>query len=160
MSVSGISSSNFLSDRLDAQNTQSKGTHTQTTQSGPSQQLQNDLNQLSQDLQSGSGSLAQAEKDFTAIITAHPGLLSPATSSSANSSGVNAVKQAFSALYQDLQSPGNLTAAQQDFATLQQAVQQLWNQHNGQQQPGADSQHASSASGTSQSSGSSLDVTA
>jgi hypothetical protein len=99
MSVSGISSSNFLS---------------YTTQSNQPrmQQFAQEFRQLGADLQSGNLSAAQA--DFANLQ--QTGL---ASSSVQNNSPI---AQLFNQLSQDLES-GHLSAAQQDYASIQQGFQ-------------------------------------
>ena len=90
------------------------------------QQFKQGFQQLGQDLQSGN--LSQAQSDFTSLQQLLPSgqqnsLLAPA--SGAQSSNPLAI--AVSQLAQDLKS-GNLTAAQSDFATVQQDLQQVGQQ--------------------------------
>jgi hypothetical protein len=108
MSVSGILSSSFLQNQLSAV-------------SSPYKQ---DMQKLSQDLQSGN--LSAAQSDFATLQAAFS---QPATSagagSTASTSGTttsNPTAQAFNQLAADLQS-GNLSAAQKDFSTVQQDLQ-------------------------------------
>jgi hypothetical protein len=77
---------------------------------------------LGQDLQSGN--LSQAQSDFAALQQLLPGgqqnsLLTPVSGTQGSNPLANAVSQ----LAQDLKS-GNLSAAQSDFATVQQDLQQ------------------------------------
>jgi hypothetical protein len=102
MSVSGVSSSNFLD-----YNAQSIRTNMQ--------QFRQEFQQLGQDLQSGNLSAAQA--DFASLQQVG----SQANSTSSAQSN-NPIAQAFNQLSQDLKS-GNLSAAQQDYATVQQDFQ-------------------------------------
>jgi len=76
--------------------------------------FQQDLQQLSQALQSGNLSSAQSE-----FATLQAAFSQPATTSSTTS---NPITQAFNQLGTDLQS-GNLSAAQKDFSTVQQDLQ-------------------------------------
>lgn len=117
MSISGISSSNFFQS-LYGQNTQ---------RARFAQQFQ----QLGQDLQSGN--LSQAQSDFATLTANSPfaqqavqAAASPTTSTTiANNTNTNTspIVKAFTQLSQDLQA-GNLTAAQSDYATIQQDFQQ------------------------------------
>jgi len=105
MSVSGILSSSFSNS--DIQSSQSEF-----------QKFQQELQQLGQDLQSGNLSAAQA--DFVTLQQDAPQSAASASSSSTTSTqSENPIEQAFKQLAQDLQS-GNLSAAQQDYATIQQ----------------------------------------
>src|SRR6266481_5763182 len=93
-----------------------------TTPNPHKQQVKQGFQLLGQDLQSGN--LSQAQSDFASLQQLLPGgqqssLLTPA--SGAQSS--NPLAAAVSQLAQDLKS-GNLTAAQSDFATVQQNLQQ------------------------------------
>lgn len=90
--------------------------------------MQQAFAQLAKDLQSGN--LSAAQQDFTAIqqamqsaSAAHGHHHHHHSESSSESSSDNPISQLFSQLGQDLQS-GNLTAAQQDFTSLQQQFQQ------------------------------------
>jgi hypothetical protein len=96
MSVSGILSSSFLQNQL-------------SSMSSPSQQ---DMQKLSQDLQSGN--LSAAQSDFAALQKAYS-----QSATTSPSSASNPTAQAFSQVGSDLQS-GNLSAAQKDFSTAQQ----------------------------------------
>ena len=96
MSVSGISSSNLFN----------------YTSQGTAQQIQQEAAQLSQDLQAGDYSAAQA--DYVTLEQ----MGQPVNSTSSTQSS-HPIAQEFNQLAQDLQS-GNLAAAQQDYATLQQ----------------------------------------
>ena len=136
MSVSGISSNNLF-ELLEAQNSQSLGTQSQSSQNSTVQQIGDDFTQLGQDLQSGN--LAQAQQDFATLSTALSS--SQSTPSSTSASSTNPIQQAFSALQQDLQN-GNLSGAQQDFAALQQGLQQAGTQHHHHHHHGGDSQGA------------------
>src|ERR1700722_4760825 len=117
MSIAGIVGSNIFQNSV-VQQTQNRF-----------QQIQSQFQKLGQDLQSGN--LTQAQSDFAALSQELPNGgqstgptsgATPATNSAASSSS-NPVLQAFQSLGQDLQS-GNLSAAQQDFATIQQSAQQ------------------------------------
>ncbi|HEY6304584.1 MAG TPA: hypothetical protein VIX14_16120 [Terriglobales bacterium] len=96
MSTSGILSSSFLQNQLSSVNT-------------PSQQ---DMQKLSQDLQSGN--LSATQSDFDTLQQAHSQSATTSPTSTSNPSA-----QAFNQLGSDLQS-GNLPAAQKDFSTAQQ----------------------------------------
>jgi len=76
------------------------------------QQFQQEFQQLGQDL-----NLSAAQSDFVTL----PNDLSPASSTSTSQSS-NPIAQAFNQLSQDLQA-GNLSAAQQDYASIQQDFQ-------------------------------------
>jgi hypothetical protein len=102
MSVSGISSSNFLD--LNVQSIQSR-----------MQKVRQEFQQLGQDLQSGNLSAAQA--DFATLQQ-----LGPQAKSASSTQSANSLAQEFNQLAQDLQG-GNLSAAQQDYAQIQQDVQ-------------------------------------
>ncbi len=112
MSVSGISSSSFLSNQSVQNNFQ---------------QFQQIFQQLGQDLQSGN--LSAAQSDFASLQK-----LQPQNSASASQSN-NPIAQAFNQLSQDLQS-GDLSAAQQDYTTIQQAFQNQANQSQSTQGTG------------------------
>jgi hypothetical protein len=109
MSVSGISTSSLYN--YSSQNSQNS-----------LQQIQQTFQQLGQDLQSGN--LSAAQSDFATLQKLVPGLGSTtaSTTSSTSSQSTSPIAQAFSQLAQDLQS-GNLSAAQQDFSTIQQDIQ-------------------------------------
>jgi hypothetical protein len=106
-----------------------------TTQNTPSgqgqfQQVQSEFQQLGQDLQTGN--LAQAGQDYATLsqnfATAQSGTTAAAppaavTTTAAPTLNSNPIAQAFDALSTDLQN-GNITATQQDFATIQQDSQQ------------------------------------
>lgn len=86
------------------------------------QQIKQDFQQLGQDLQSGN--LSQAQSDFTALQQLLPSQQQNSTATTqAASQSSNPTSQAISQLAQDLK-VGNLTAAQSDFTTLQQDIQQ------------------------------------
>jgi len=102
MSVSGISSTNFLN--YNTQNIQAR-----------MQQFRQEFQQLGQDLQSGN--LSAAQTDFTALQQ-----IEPQSISSSSTQTNNPLAQAFNQLSQDLKT-GNLSAAQQDYTTLQQDFQ-------------------------------------
>ncbi len=133
MSIAGIASNLF------------QNTVVQQTQNR-FQQIQSQFQKLGQDLQSGN--LTQAQSDFTTLTQELPngaqfgggGSTSPTTSGAGLNS--NPILQAFQSLGKDLQS-GNLTAAQQDFATIQQSAQQA--QSSGQAHHGHHHHHASGA---------------
>ncbi len=104
MSISGILSSSFLQNQLSAVTSPYK----------------QDMQKLSQDLQSGN--LSAAQSDFATLQAAfsQPGSTTSATANS--SSTANTVAQAFNQVATDLHS-GNLSAAQKDFSTVQQDLQ-------------------------------------
>ena len=117
MSVTGIASS-ILSAI--------SGSHNQQTNS---QKVQSEFQQLGQDLQSGN--LTQAQSDFVTLSQNVPGLSqSSTTATSTSATSGSPIAQAFAQLGQDLQS-GNLQAAQQDYTTVQQDVQQSAGQQVG-----------------------------
>jgi hypothetical protein len=143
MSVAGVSSSSFVDYG------------TQGVQS-TMQQFRKDFQQLGQDLQSGN--LSAAQSDFASIqqlqtgssstssaSSTSPTSSSSSTSSTSSSQSSNSVAQAFNQLSQDLQS-GNLPAAQQDYAKIQQDFQSQGTQehHHHHHQP-----HHGEGSGTS-----------
>lgn len=117
MSVSGLSSSNFLSS------------FNPTAAQSKFKQIQQDFQQLGQDLQSGN--LTQAQSDFSALQQLLPGQQPQSTTAATNttntapsgSPSTNPISRGVAQLGTDLQS-GNLSAAQSDFATLQQDLQQ------------------------------------
>jgi hypothetical protein len=97
-----------------------------TTPSPNKQQFKQGFQQLGQDL--FSGNLSQAQSDFSSLQQLLPSgqqssLLTPASGAQTSSPLGTAVSQ----LAQDLKS-GNLTAAQSDFATVQQDLQQAGQQ--------------------------------
>jgi hypothetical protein len=111
---------------------------TQGTQTGQGQfqQVQSEFQQLGQDLQTGN--LAQAQQDYATLsqnfATAQSGTAAAATTTAgAAATNSNPIAQAFAALSTDLQN-GNITGAQQDYATIQQDFQQ-------QQQQGSSPVH-------------------
>jgi outer membrane protein assembly factor BamD (BamD/ComL family) len=108
MSVSGISSNLF-------------GFNTPSVQS-KQQQIQQEFQQLGEDLQSGN--LSAAQSDFTTLQQLVPQSSSTSSTSAATSSTANSnpLEQAFAQLGKDLQS-GNLSAAQQDYANIEQDIQ-------------------------------------
>src|ERR1700742_3049582 len=119
MSIAGISSSSGLLQNSVVQQTQNRF-----------QQIQSQFQKLGQDLQSGN--LTQAQSDFAALSQQLPNggqfgasrtNTASTTNATSSTSTSNPILQAFQSLGQDLQS-GNLTAAQQDFATIQQSAQQ------------------------------------
>jgi hypothetical protein len=98
-----------------------------TTQNTPSgqgqfQRVQSEFQQLGQDLQTGN--LAQARQDYATkngtTAAAPPAAVTTTAAPTLNS---NPIAQAFDALSTALQN-GNITATQQDFATIQQDAQQ------------------------------------
>jgi len=140
MSIVGILASNFFSARASHHSADAA----QTGQSNPSrfQQIRTEFQQLGQDLQSGN--LTQAQSDYASLSQDFPGAVATtaatstataveaATSASASAPGNNPVAQAFQQLGRDLKS-GNLQAAQQDYANLQQDVQLAGQLNAGQQ---------------------------
>jgi hypothetical protein len=93
-----------------------------TAQNPNKQQFKQGFQLLGQDLQSGY--LSQAQSDFSSLQQLLPGgqqnsLLAPTS----GTQGSNPLATAVSQLAQDLKS-GNLTAAQSDFAAVQQDLQQ------------------------------------
>lgn len=103
------------------------------------QQIQHEFQQLGQDLQSGN--LSQAQSDFAALQPYLPGQQqSVASATQADSQNTNPVLQTISKLGQDLKA-GNLSAAQSDFTTLQQDLQQQGavsgHRHHHRPQPGS-----------------------
>ena len=117
MSVGAILGS-VLQSALAATNTPSKF-----------KQFQQEFQQLGKDLQSGN--VAQAQSDLVTLEQNSPYLragssTSGTTSGSATASN-NPIAQAFNQLAQDLKT-GNLTAAQQDFSTIQQDFQNAQSQ--------------------------------
>jgi outer membrane protein assembly factor BamD (BamD/ComL family) len=147
MSITGIAS-NILSSLYGAQSPQNQF-----------QQVQNEFQQLGQALQSGN--LSQAQSDFATLSQNVPGLggstasastAAASTTPTTNAANTNPIAQAFAQLGQDLQS-GNLTAAQQDYATIQQDVQQNAGQqvggHHHHHHHGGSSQNSSSTSSSS-----------
>jgi ribosomal protein S20 len=116
-----------------------------TSPSPNKQQFKQGFQQLGQDL--FSGNLSQAQSDFSSLQQLLPSgqqssLLTPASGTQSSSPLATAVSQ----LAQDLKS-GNLTAAQSDFATVQQDLQQAG------QQAGAAHGHHHGGGESSQSSG-------
>jgi hypothetical protein len=96
------------------------------------QQIRSEFQQLGQDLQSGN--LSGAQQDFTTLSGNLPGSSQPGSGTNnfstvlnsltgSGQTGTNPLVQAFQKLGQDLQS-GNLQAAQQDYANVQQTAQQ------------------------------------
>jgi outer membrane protein assembly factor BamD (BamD/ComL family) len=115
MSVSGISPSHFFAS------------FNPTAAQSKFKQIQQDFQQLGQDLQSGS--LSQAQSEFSALQQLLPGqqaqsaTATSTTTAASGSQSTNPISQAVAQLGSDLQS-GNLSAAQSDFNTLQQDLQQ------------------------------------
>ncbi len=112
MSIAGISSSDLFS----AQSVQKQ-----------MQEMRQEFQQLGSDLQSGN--LSGAQSDFATLTQLDPNLASSSSTSSTSSTAAatsstasNPMQQAFAQLAKDLQS-GNLSAAQQDFTAIQQAMQ-------------------------------------
>jgi hypothetical protein len=119
MSVSGVSSTDPLQNSL-AQGAQIKF-----------QQIQSQFQKVGQDLQSGN--LAQAQSDFATLTQGLPNSqqsTAAATTAAAPTTSTNTLAKAFQTLGQDLQA-GNLSAAQADFATIQQDAQQTSGQAQG-----------------------------
>ncbi len=106
MSVSGISSSSF-SDY--------------GAQSVQKDQAEQEFRQLGQDLESGNLSAAQSDFSTLQQLTSQSATASSASTSTSSQSN-NPIAQAFNQLATDLKS-GNLSAAQQDFAQIQQDFQ-------------------------------------
>src|SRR5271156_4679963 len=104
-------------------------TATQSAQNGSGQgkfqQIQSEFQKLGQDLQAGN--LTQAQQDYATLSQNFPNAQTGTTSGTATTgstaNGANPIAQAFTALAQDLQN-GNLSGAQQDYATIQQDFQQ------------------------------------
>jgi outer membrane protein assembly factor BamD (BamD/ComL family) len=103
------------------------------------QQFRQEFQQLGKDLQSGN--LAQAQADFVTLQQSSPlaaqaaaaSSATPAAASTSAASGASSgspIAQAFNQLSQDLKS-GNLSAAQQDFSTIQQDFQNAQAQGQG-----------------------------
>lgn len=116
MSIAGIASNSGLFQNSVVQQTQNRF-----------QQIQSQFQKLGQDLQSGN--LTQAQSDFSTLSQELPnggqfGASGTSTSAGATSPiNSNPILQAFQSLGKDLQA-GNLSAAQQDFANIQQSAQQ------------------------------------
>jgi outer membrane protein assembly factor BamD (BamD/ComL family) len=112
MSVSGVSTSDLLQTSV-AQGAQTKF-----------QQIQTQFQKLGQDLQSGN--LTQAQSDFATLTQELPNRQQPSANATTAAGGATSptstLAKAFQTLGQDLQA-GNLSAAQADFATIQQDVQ-------------------------------------
>jgi len=103
------------------------------------QQIEQEFQQLGSDLQSGNLTAAQA--DFVTLQRDLPQTSSSSSSQTNDPSSnptSNPIEQAFNQLSQDLQA-GNLTAAQQDYQTLQQDFQ---NQAEHRSQPAQGTQGA------------------
>jgi outer membrane protein assembly factor BamD (BamD/ComL family) len=121
MAVSGILSSSVfnLLTQLAGQSSSQTNPHNKFPQ------IKQDFQQLGSDL--SSGNLSQAQSDFSALQQLLPGSQQNSTASSATTAAsaqtTNPLLAAVNQLGQDLQS-GNLSAAQADFATVQQDVQQ------------------------------------
>lgn len=112
MSIAGISSSDLFS----AQSVQKQ-----------MQEMRQEFQQLGSDLQSGN--LSAAQSDFATLTQLAPSLTSTSSPTSSTSSQTsNPIEQAFAQLAKDLQS-GNLSAAQQDFSTIQQDMQSAMAAH-------------------------------
>jgi len=122
MSVSGVSSSNSLSQSM--QMWQARA-----------QKIQSEFQQLGQDLQAGN--LTQAQSDFSSLTQ---NISSPQQSNSP-------LGQAFSALGSALQS-GNVSAAQKAYATLQQDVEQAGLGHYHHHHAGGSSETPNSSTGS------------
>lgn len=117
MSVGAILGS-VLQSALSATNTPSKF-----------KQFQQEFQQLGKDLQTGN--LVKAQTDLVTLTQNSPFLHTGATASGATggsaSASNNPIAQAFNQLAQDLQA-GNVSAAQQDFSTIQQDFQNAQSQ--------------------------------
>ena len=139
MSVSGLSSSSFGNQAIQNQ----------------IQQFQQEFTQLGQDLQSGN--LSAAQSDFATLQANAPQDSNstnsfPISSSTSSSQSSNPIAQAFNQLSSALQS-GNLSAAQQDYSTIQSDFQSQLAQS--ESTPGRHHHHhASESSGSSSSSSS------
>lgn len=96
--------------------------------------VQSELQQLGQDLESGN--LTQAESDYTTLsqdlsefsslstsTTSSNDATTASTTTASTDSSTDSLEDAFTALGQDLES-GNLSAAQSDYTTLQNDLQQ------------------------------------
>src|SRR5882724_1992377 len=121
MSVSGVSSSDPFQTSV-AQAAQTKF-----------QQIQSQFRKLGQDLKSGN--LAQAQSDFATLTQGLPSRQQSTAAATTATAGAtttptDTLAKAFQTLGQDLQA-GNLSAAQADFATIQQDVQQKSGQPQG-----------------------------
>jgi outer membrane protein assembly factor BamD (BamD/ComL family) len=109
MSVSGISASSFFA-----------GLNSTVIQNR-FKQVQQEFQQLGQDLQTGN--LSKAQNDFSALQQLLPSQQPSATAAAQTASQASSpISQAIGQLGQDLKA-GNLSAAQSDFATLQQDIQ-------------------------------------
>ena len=132
MSIAGIASNSNLFQNSVVQQTQNRF-----------QQIQSQFQKLGQDLQSGN--LTQAKSDFSTLSQELPnggqfGASSATSAAGATSSTSSSpILQAFQSLGKDLQS-GNLSAAQQDFAAIQQSAQQ--SQASGQAHHGHHHHHS------------------
>jgi hypothetical protein len=124
MSIAGLAASALFSAIGS-----SYGSQSSQSQKG-FQQIQSDFQQLGQDLQSGN--LSQAQQDFTTLqqdLQQNAGTTQVHhhhhhAGRGGNSQAQSQINQAFSSLASDLQS-SNLSAAQSDFATLQQDLENL-----------------------------------
>jgi soluble cytochrome b562 len=104
----------------------------QDSSSNPMQQIQQAFQQLGSDLQSGDLSAAQSDlttlqqllpqNDSTSSSSSSTSSSSTSSTATSSSSSSNSITQAFSQLSQDLQS-GDLSAAQKDYTTIQQDLQ-------------------------------------
>jgi soluble cytochrome b562 len=148
MAVSGLLSSSIFS-LLTQSATQSTS---QTNSHNKFKQIEQDMQQLGSDL--SSGNLTQAQSDFSALQKLLPSSQQSSTASSATTSSssqtTSPLLTALNQLGQDLQS-GNLSAAQSDYATVQQDVQQVSQQqgaggthHHRHHYSGSDSNSSSS----------------
>ncbi len=106
MSISGIPSSTFSPYQL--------GT--------PANIYRQNFQKLGQDLQSGNLSSAQSDFATLAQAFAQPSTTSGTAAATTSTATSNPITQAFNQLASDLQS-GNLAAAQKDYSTLQQDLQ-------------------------------------
>jgi hypothetical protein len=115
MSISGIAGTALSSLQ----------TATQSAQNGQGnfRQIQSEFQHLGQDLQAGN--LTQAQQDYATLSQNFPNAQSATTTrtTAATTNNSNPIAQAFAALPQDLQN-GNISGAQQDYATIQQDFQQ------------------------------------
>lgn len=112
--------------------------------------VQSEFKQLGQDLQSGN--VTQAESDYTTLTQDLSSFSSTSTSAASSSatttstdSSTSSLADALNTLGQDLQS-GNLTAAQSDFKTVQNDLQQTSNQAPPPPPPSSDASTSTSAS--------------
>jgi len=111
-------------DLVTLQQLHSEGNSTSTSQTQSQNPVQQDFSQLAQDLQSGN--LSAAQQDYTKIQQdlQSQGAQAHHHHHHSGGDGSSQISQLFQQLGQDIQS-GNLSSAQQTFATLQQDLQQL-----------------------------------